>query len=212
MTATRPPREVVTGRFIQLEPYRAEHLPGLWTAIGRPEVFAGGYGGGAAGLPADEAAFHEWAPKYFPHAAGNSYVVVVRGGPHDREVVGASSLADFDEQKEHAHIGWTAFDPRVWATQVNPEAKLLMLGLAFEHGYGRVKIQADDINTRSKAAIAKLGARFEGVERRAVRRADGSWRDTAIFSVLVEEWPTVKAGLEARLSHWGERPVLFRSV
>ncbi len=131
MPATRPAREPLTGRFIRLEPFRLDHLPGLWTALGRPEVFAGGYGGGPEGLPGDEAAFHEWAPNYFPHIAGNTYVAIVRGGAHDGEVVGASSLADFDEAKEHAHIGWTGFDPRVWATQVNPEAKLLMLGLAF---------------------------------------------------------------------------------
>lgn len=212
MPATRPSRETLTGRFIRLEPYRAEHLPGLWTAIGHPEVFAGGYGGGPEGLPADEAAFREWVPRYFPHTSGNSYVAVVQGGPHDGVVVGASSLADFDELREHAHIGWTAFDPRVWATQVNPEAKLLMLGLAFDHGYGRVKLQADDRNARSKAAIAKLGARFEGIARRDMVRADGSWRDTAVFSVLIEEWPAVKAGLEARLEPWRGRPVEFRSI
>ena len=189
MTATRPPRDIVTGRFIRLEPYRSEHLPGLWTALGRPEVFAGGYGGGPAGLPVDEAAFHDWAPRYFPHATGNTYVVIANGGPHDGEVVGASSLADFDEVREHAHIGWTGFDPRVWATQVNPEAKLLMLGIAFDHGYGRVKLQADERNARSRAAIAKLGAQFEGITRREVRRADGSWRDSAVFSILVDEWP-----------------------
>ena len=210
--AIRPAREALIGRFIRLEPFHPGHLPGLWTALGRPEVFAGGYGGGPAGLPADQAAFHQWALDHFPHTRGNTYVAIVQGGTHDGEVVGASSLADFDEVKEHAHIGWTGWDPRVWGTQVNPEAKLLMLGLAFDHGYGRVKIQADDINERSKAAIAKLGAGFEGVERRAVRRADGSWRDTAIFSVLVDEWPSVKAELEARLAPWGDRPVEFRSI
>jgi len=212
VTATRPPREIVEGCFIRLEPYRAAHLPGLWTALGRPEVFVGGYGGGPVGLPEDEAAFRLWAPWYFPHTAGNTYVAIVRGGPHDGEVVGASSLADFDEGREHAHIGWTAFDPRVWGTQVNPEAKLLMLGVAFDHGYGRVKLQADERNARSRAAIAKLGAQFEGVVRRDVLRADGTWRDTAVFSVLVDEWPAVRAGLEARLEPWRDRPVLFRSI
>ncbi len=212
MTATRPARDTLTGRFIRLEPYREEHLPGLWLALGRPEVFAGGYGGGPLGLPADEAAFHEWAPRSFPHTTGNTYVAVVQGGAHDGVVVGASSLADFDEGREHAHIGWTGWDPRVWATQVNPEAKLLMLGLAFDHGYGRVKLQADERNARSRAAIVKLGAQFEGIARRDMRRADGSWRDTAIFSVLIDEWPGVKAGLEARLAPFGDRPVAFRGT
>jgi RimJ/RimL family protein N-acetyltransferase len=202
----------VTGRYVRLEPYRDEHLPGLWIALGRPEVFAGGYGGGPAGLPADEAAFREWAPRYFPHTTGNTYVVIVNGGPHDGQVVGASSLADFDEGREHAHIGWTGYDPRVWGTQVNPETKRLLLGLAFDHGYGRVKLQADERNARSRAAIAKLGAQFEGIARRDVLRADGSWRDTAIFSVLIDEWPAVRAGLDARLAPYVDRPVLFRSL
>ena len=139
-------------------------------------------------------------------------MVRVASGPHAGEVVGVSSMADFDEAKESAHIGWTAYDPKVWGTQVNVEAKLLMLGLLFEHGYGRVKLQADSLNARSRAAIEKIGASFEGITRRDQRRADGSWRDAAIFSVLAEEWPEVRAGLERRLEDWGERPVLYRSV
>jgi RimJ/RimL family protein N-acetyltransferase len=83
---------------------------------------------------------------------------------------------------------------------VNPECKLLLLGHAFDDcGFGRVKIQTDLINLRSQAAIAKLGATREGVLRRHMRRADGTWRDTVVFSVIVDEWPTVRAGLHARL-------------
>ena len=80
MPAIRPTREPLVGRFIRLEPYREDHLPGLWVALGRPEVFAGGYGGGPEGLPVDEVAFREWAPNYFPHTRGNTYVVVAQGG------------------------------------------------------------------------------------------------------------------------------------
>lgn len=200
MSATRPERRELQGRFIRLEPFAPDHLPGLWTALGRPEVFAGGYGGGPAGLPADEAAFAEWAPRYFPHESGNTYVVRLSAGPDAGAIVGASSLADFDLELEHAHIGWTAYDPRVWGTVVNPEAKLLLLGEAFAHGFGRVKLQADARNERSRAGILKLGATFEGVIRRERRRADGTWRDAAIYSVLVDEWPRVRAGLEARVA------------
>lgn len=200
MSATRPDRRVLDGRIIRLEPFAPAHLRGLWAAIGRPEVFAGGYGGGAAGLPADEAAFAEWAPRYFPHEHGNTYVARLAGGPDAGTIVGTSSLADFDLALEHAHIGWTAWDPRVWATGVNPEAKLLMLAAAFEHGFGRVKLQADARNERSRAAIVKLGATFEGIVRRDRPRADGSWRDTAVYSILADEWPAVRRGLEGRLS------------
>jgi RimJ/RimL family protein N-acetyltransferase len=207
VSAIRPERQVLEGRFIRLEPFIPQHLPGLWQAIGHPEVFAGGYGGGPAGLPADGAAFAAWAMRYFPYEQGTTYVARLAAGPDAGTIVGTSSLADFDLALEHAHIGWTAWDPRVWAGAVNPEAKLLMLGTAFAHGFGRVKLQADARNDRSRAAILKLGATFEGVVRRDRPRADGSWRDTAVYSILVEEWPEVKAGLEARLAR-AEPPVL----
>jgi RimJ/RimL family protein N-acetyltransferase len=89
----------------------------------------------------------------------------------------------------------------VWGTRVNPECKLLVLWHAFEHcGFGRVKLRTDSINTRSQAAIAKLGATREGIARRHLKRADGTWRDSVIYSVIIDDWPQVKAGLEQRLA------------
>ena len=114
-------------------------------------------------------------------------------------VVGTSSLGDVDTTREHVHLGWTLYGSRWWGTDVNPEAKLLLLGHAFDRcGFGRVRIQTDVVNERSRAAIIRLGATFEGVTRRDVRRADGTWRDTAVHSILVEDWPTVRSGLLAR--------------
>lgn len=207
MSATRPARTPLEGRFIRLEPLVADHLPGLWAALGRPEVFAGGFGGGPAGLPADEESFAEWVWHTVPHEEGITYVARLTAGTGARAVVGMSSLADFDLRHGHAHIGWTGWDPRVWGTAVNPEAKLLMLATAFDHGFVRVKLQADVLNDRSRAAIAKLGAQFEGITRRDRLRADGSIRDTAVYSVILEDWPGVRAGLEARLGS-AEPPAL----
>lgn len=212
MTAVRPEPAVLDGRFVRLEPFRPDHLPGLFEAICRPEVFAGGYGGGPAGLPRDREAFDAWASGYGIGPDAIRFVVRLVGGPHDGEIVGASTLGDLDEEREHAHIGWTAYDPRVWGTQVNPETKLLMLGLAFSRGYGRVKLQADERNARSRGAMEKLGATFEGIVRRDMRRADGSWRDSAVYSILIDEWPDVRAGLERRLARSEGRPVLFRTA
>ena len=210
VTAKRPVPAPIGGEFVRLEPLTHEHLPALFLAIGHPIIFAGGYGGGPAGYRSTEPAFVEWAKGYFPWESGNPYAIFIVGGPHDGQLVGVSTLGDFEPQNEAAHIGWTAYDPRVWGTAVNAETKLLMLGLAFESGFGRVKIQADALNTRSRAAIAGIGATFEGTLRRHLQRADGTWRDTVVFSVIVEEWPAVKAGLEGRLARSAGRPVLFR--
>jgi RimJ/RimL family protein N-acetyltransferase len=138
------------------------------------------------------------------------WTVRLRGGPDDGRVVGATKLADFDLPNESAHIGWTAYDPGVWGTAVNPEAKLLLLDLAFRSGFGRVKIQADANNARSRAAIEKLGAQLDGIMRRHKPRADGSWRDSAVYSVIIDEWPEVRARLTARLAALGDQPVVVR--
>jgi len=88
----------------------------------------------------------------------------------------------------------------VWASRVNPEAKLLLLRFAFDElGAGRVQLKTDIRNVRSAQAIARLGARFEGTLRRYQRRADDTVRDTVLFSILAEEWPEVRAGLQRRL-------------
>jgi N-acetyltransferase len=208
VTATRPADRPLVGRFISLTPYSDDDLPGLERALRRPEVFAGGYGGGLAGLPADAEAFAAFASGYYAGGpAAMPFTVRLEGGPDHGTIVGATKLGDLDLGSESAHIGWTAYDPRVWGTAVNPEAKLLLLGLAFDHGFGRVKLQADARNDRSRAAILKLGAQFEGIARRHKPRADGSWRDSAVYSVIVDDWPPVRAGLEARLSGWGDEPV-----
>ena len=208
MPATRPTPAPLVGRAIVLTPLTDADVPALERAIRRPVVFAGGFGGGPSGLPADAEAFASFARRsYTPEVDALPFAVRLRGGPDDGVIVGATKLGDLDLPNESAHLGWTAYDPRVWGTPVNPEAKLLLLDLAFGHGFGRVKLQADARNARSRAAIEKLGAQFEGVLRRHMRRPDGTWRDTAVYSILVDEWPGVRDALEARVAAWGDRPV-----
>lgn len=115
-------------------------------------------------------------------------------------VVGTSSLAEADLVNEKVHLGSTLYGSRWWGTDVNPACKLLLLAHCFDTcHYGRVKVQTDRLNTRSQAAIARLGAVREGVTRRDVRREDGTWRDSVVYSVLADEWPQVRAGLLRRL-------------
>jgi RimJ/RimL family protein N-acetyltransferase len=209
----RPPYgPVIEGRLISLEPLTRQLVPELFAAIGHPQVFAGGYGGGPAAYRDTLEGFTDFAESYYAWDAANVHAVRLLGGPHDGLLVGTSTLGDFDVSLGYAHLGWTAYDPRVWGTAVNAEAKLLILGSAFDNGFERVKIQADVLNSRSRAAIARLGASFEGIARHDMRRADGAWRDSAIFSILSHEWPGVRQGLVARLERRGDRPVELREA
>jgi len=115
-------------------------------------------------------------------------------------VVGTSTYLDVSVADARLEIGSTAYAFNTWGTAVNPDTKLVLLSHAFDGlGAGRVQLKTDVRNTRSQQAIARLGARHEGTLRRYQRRADGSVRDTALFSITSEDWPTVRAALEHRL-------------
>ena len=114
--------------------------------------------------------------------------------------VGTTSYLDVSTVDARGEIGFTVYTPPVWATKVNPECKLLLMDFAFEQlEWQRVQLKTDIRNARSQAAIAKLGAVREGILRQHMRRRDGSLRDTVLFSVVADEWESVKAGLQARL-------------
>ena len=198
--ATPPDGRPLVGRFVRLDVAQDEDAEDLFKALNDAEVWASGYSGGPASRPTDP---DGWRERMKSARADNRVMYVVRmldGGGAPGRLVGTTSLGDTDVVNERTHIGWTAYSPDVWSTVVNPECKLLLLAHAFEDcGLGRVKIQTDLINTRSQAAIAKLGAVREGVLRRHTRRGDGTFRDTVVFAVTIDDWPSVRAGLEARL-------------
>lgn len=203
VAATPPPGTPLVGRFVRLDALRTDDAEGLHAVHSDPVVYSQGYV--MASPPADLAATRELvAGALAARAAGRTAYTVRLTGEGGLgaagTVVGTTSLGDVDVTNERIHLGWTMYGSRWWGTQVNPECKLLLLGHAFDLGFGRVKIQTDALNARSQAAIARLGATREGVLRRHTRRADGSFRDTVVFSVLRDEWPAVRAGLEERLA------------
>lgn len=178
---------------VRLEPFEERHGEALAAlAAADPELFRHmpfpveklGYGAWFNLLRADQA-----AGRSIPHA------VFVDG-----RVVGQTCYLNIRPRDAGVEIGSTWYTRTAQGTFVNPSCKLLLIGNAFELGAERVELKTDALNEHSRGAMLKMGAQFEGVHRKHMRRADGTLRDTAYFSVIREEWPRVEAGLEARLA------------
>ena len=123
--------------------------------------------------------------------------------PATGDTVGMTAWLGIESFNPSVEIGSTAYRQRVQGTAINPAAKRLMLGEAFAAGAERVSFQVDTRNARSRAAVRKLGAVEEGILRRNRRTASGYVRDTAIYSIVKEEWPGVRDRLDARLEAFG---------
>lgn len=130
---------------------------------------------------------------------GKSLPFVTRILDSDK-IVGSTRFGNIDAANRKAEIGWTWIAPQWQRTAANTEAKLLMLSHAFE-GWGciRVEFKTDALNQRSRAATLRLGAVEEGTLRHHMITDSGRFRDTVYFSILAEEWITVKGQLEAKL-------------
>jgi len=114
--------------------------------------------------------------------------------------IGSTRLLDVRPKDRQVEIGATFLAREYWRTPANTESKYLFLGYCFETlGCVRVALKTDGRNVRSQEAIARLGAVREGVLRRHMN-VRGYQRDTVYFSILDDEWPAVKARLEARLA------------
>jgi RimJ/RimL family protein N-acetyltransferase len=191
---------VLEGRFVRLEPLSQANREGLrraFDAIGDETWML-------MSLPGAGEHFDGWWQDAVGDKARIAHAVVRIA---DGEVVGTTSFLQIRPRHAAVEVGWTVYRPDVRGGVVNPECKLLMLGRAFEAGARRVEIMVDERNLRSQAAVRKLGAVQEGVLRKHKTTWTGHVRNTVAFSVLDDEWPAVRAGLEARLqslSH-GER-------
>ena len=118
----------------------------------------------------------------------------------DGALVGTTSLYDIRPEHRRCELGATFYRSEARGGAVNPSCKRLLLDHAFTSGAVRVEILTDALNARSRAAIEKLGARFEGVLGNHKITWTGRVRDTALYAVLDRDWPEVKAGLDARLA------------
>lgn len=186
---------VLAGRWVRLEPLAEGHREGLRTAADDDRVwqFMTVDGRGAAfDAPFNDALAQREAGKRLPYA-----VRLLSTG----ELIGGTSYIEPNAQHKRVEIGWTWYRPDHWAGPVNPECKLLLLAHAFDTlGLNRVQLVTDLLNTRSQAAIAKLGAAREGVLRAHTITRGGRLRDTVVFGITAAEWPGVKEKLMARLA------------
>ncbi|MGW6913292.1 GNAT family N-acetyltransferase [Kitasatospora sp. NPDC054939] len=198
MTAKLPEPVTLTGRHVRLEPLGRHHAAELWASVGSdPEVWRW-----IPFLPptSEEEVGGILDVRLAEVAAGTAVKFAVIDLASGR-AVGITGFYDFSAVDELVEIGGTWYARSVWRTAVNTESKLLLMTHAFEDlGMGRVYWKTDALNERSRNAIQRLGASYEGTHRRDKLRANGIWRDTAFFSMLADEWPPAKSRLVERLS------------
>jgi RimJ/RimL family protein N-acetyltransferase len=180
--------------LLRLEPLSAEHIPGLRKQYDPTlwQWFAGTQPRGES-----QAEFEAYVQHRNSLDNVVSFAMVL---PATGEAVGHSSFMEIRPAELRLEIGSTWIGRAYQGTFVNPVAKLLMLRHAFETlECCRVEIKTDERNLQSRAAILKLGAQFEGVLRRYQVMNDGFVRNTYMFSITADEWPTVKSGLLERI-------------
>lgn len=151
---------------------------------------------GSAFGPAFDVWWSNWSGQ---QASGQAACFAVRDRATGR-LVGTTALFELQPKHRRLELGATFYRPEVRGGRVNPACKRLLLGHAFEAGALRVEILTDALNLRSRAAIAKLGAVEEGILRAHKITHTGRVRDTAMFSIIHTDWPSVCERLDARLA------------
>ncbi len=186
----------LSGELVRLEPLVADHEAGLWQASRDSRIWRWM----SIVQPRTPGELHAYVEEALANAAAGTELPFATILQSDGRVVGSSRFLSLRPEHGSLEIGWTWLAPETWRTGANVEAKLLMLGDAFERlGCRRVELKTDALNESSRAAMEALPAQFEGIHRRHMLVRDGENRDSAWYSVIAEEWPDVKANLLRRL-------------
>jgi len=201
---------VLEGRHVRLEPLGAGHARDLLAAASGPRQTYG-----FTTVPADEPSMLGYIEAALRDQEAGRALPFATVAKATGRVVGTTRFGNIEfwawppgnlnqrgeDRPDVAEIGWTWLAASAQRTPINTEAKLLMLAHAFETWrVHRVSFMTDARNERSRRAILRLGARFDGVLRTARPASDGGIRDTAAFSILENEWPAVKTQLQSRLN------------
>jgi N-acetyltransferase len=182
------------GESVRLVPISLEHIDGLWEAAKPDEIWT---------YMATTVRSREEMEKMIISAIekrnmGTDYTFTVIN--KDDQIIGSTRYLDILPEHKSLEIGSTWYHPDSWRTRVNTECKYLLLQHVFENWmFRRVQLKTDSRNLRSQKAIQRIGAVKEGTLRKDRKISGGYVRDTVFFSILNNEWETVKAELEAKL-------------
>jgi RimJ/RimL family protein N-acetyltransferase len=195
VTGTGWEAPTLEGRIVRLEPLEPGHADGLWEASRDPRTWRWL----SILQPTTRDSFDAWIETAV--AARDAGVEIPLVTLHGKQVVGSTRFLALRPEHRSVEIGWTWLHPSAWGTGANVEAKLLMLGHAFETwGCRRVELKTDARNDRSRGAMEAMGATFEGIHRHHMLVRGGENRDSAWYSVTDDDWPGVRDGLAARLA------------
>jgi N-acetyltransferase len=189
----------LTGERVTLEPLHPDHHDDLVAAASDGRLWELWY----TSVPSPETMRADLADKLARQAAGVVLPFTVRR-TDTGAVVGMTTYLNIEADVPRLEIGstWTAASAQ--RTGINAESKLLLLTHAFDVlGCLAVEFRTHWHNHQSRAAIARLGAKQDGVLRTHRRMPDGSLRDTVVFSIIDSEWPAVRSGLRHRLAGFG---------
>ena len=186
----------LTGDLVTLEPLGPEHHDALVAAASDGRLWEHWY----TAVPSPDGMAADIESRLAMQAAGTMLPFVVRR-LSDGVVVGESTYCNVEAEVPRVEVGYTWTAQSAQRTGVNAESKLLLLTHAFEElGCLAVEFRTHWHNHQSRTAIARLGAKQDGVLRNHRRMPDGSLRDTVVFSILDTEWPAVRSGLLHRLA------------
>lgn len=186
----------LAGEHVTLSPLRSDDHDGLVAAVRDGDLWDLWY----TRIPRPEQMRAEIDRRLARHDAGEMLPFTVRR-VRTGEVVGMTTYLHADAVTRRVEIGATWLAASAQRTGINAESKLLLLTHAFETmGCVAVEFRTDWHNLQSREAIARLGARQDGVLRSHERMPDGHLRDTVVFSIVAAEWPGVRSGLRHRLS------------
>ncbi|MEP7136388.1 MAG: GNAT family N-acetyltransferase [Chloroflexota bacterium] len=186
----------LTGSKVILEPLTLEHADGMRAAVKDGELWKLWFTNIPAPDKVDE--YIKTALDLREHAGWMPFIVREK---ESNTIIGSTRYCNVDEVNQRAEIGYTWYSESYQRTAVNTECKYLLLSHAFEKLDAiAVEFRTHWHNHKSRAAIARLGAKQDGVLRNHQKSADGVYRDTVVFSITNLEWSAVKRSLEFKLN------------